>query len=353
MSILKTMWSRLTSAVAVAALVLLALAPAALARGNANVAALQVALRALHRYGGGIDGVPGPRTRIATAGFQRAHSLPADGIAGPRTRAALGRRGTPTLGSRVMTLGDRGWDVAALQFMLSRRGYSPGGVDGGFGQGTLSALRRFQSAAGIGVDGRAGAGTLRALESAGSSSNSGSNSGSSSPTGPIRLLRPVAGAIGDGFGYPGGRRHDGVDFPEPFGTAVGAAGRGTVAFAGWNSGGYGNLIVIQHRLGYQTWYAHLSAFAVSQGAAVAGGTVIGRVGSTGRSTGPHLHFELRHDGVPINPVPYLLTSTSLGKRIFKAQGASECMDRKDPSTPAGGAMPPRRQDPRTAVLAPC
>ena len=346
-----TMWSRLTSAVAVAALALLALAPAALARGsNANVAALQVALRALHRYGGGIDGVPGPRTKSAIRSFQRAHQLSADGVAGPRTRAALGRRGRPTLGSRVMSLGDRGWDVAALQFMLTRRGYSTGGVDGGFGPGTLSAVRRFQSAAGIGVDGRVGSGTLHALRHRSSSGNSGS---SSSPTGPIRLLRPVSGAIGDGFGYPGGRRHDGIDFPEPYGTSVGAAGRGTVAFAGWNSGGYGNLIVVQHRLGYQTWYAHLSAFAVHQGSEVAGGTVIGRVGSTGRSTGPHLHFELRHDGVPINPVPYLLGSTSLGKRIFKASSSSECMDRDSPSTPAGGAMPPRRQDPRTAVLAPC
>src|SRR4051794_5184222 len=341
------MWSKLSTAAAAAATLLLVLVPTASARSNANVAALQVALRALHHYHGGIDGIRGPGTKAATRRFQRRHRLPADGIAGPRTRRALGRRGTPTLGSRVMATGDRGWDVAALQFMLRRRGYSPGTVDGGYGAGTASAVRRFQAAAGIGADGRVGHGTLSALRRHRQSVSS------SSPTGPVRLLRPVAGAMGDGFGCPGGRRHDGIDFPEPAGTAVGAAGRGTVAFAGWNSGGYGNLVVVQHRLGYQTWYAHLSAFAVGRGAAVAGGTVIGRVGSTGRSTGPHLHFELRHDGVPINPVPYLLTSTSLGKRIFKAQQPSECMDRDDPSTPAGGAMPPRRQDPRTAVLAPC
>jgi murein DD-endopeptidase MepM/ murein hydrolase activator NlpD len=162
----------------------------------------------------------------------------------------------------------------------------------------------------------------------------------------VRLLRPVPGAMGDGFGYPGGRRHDGIDFPEPAGTPVGAAGRGTVAFAGWNSGGYGNLIVIQHRLGYQTWYAHLSAFAVGQGAAVAGGVVIGRVGTTGRSTGPHLHFELRHNGVPINPVDYLLPTTSLGKRLFRTAQPAECKD-------GGAAPPPLRQDPRTAVLVGC
>ena len=158
----------------------------------------------------------------------------------------------------------------------------------------------------------------------------------------------MPGAIGDGFGYPGGRRHDGVDFPEPLGTSVGAAGVGTVVFAGWNSGGYGNLIVIQHRLGYQTWYAHLSAFGVSNGQAVAGGVRIGAVGSTGRSTGPHLHFELRHNGVPTNPVPFLLPQTSLGKRLFRA-ASPQCMDSGQP----GAKTPPRRQSPATAVLAGC
>src|SRR3954469_15727696 len=333
------MWSKLFTAVAAAATLVLVLAPIAGARSNANVAALQVALRALHHYHGGIDGVRGPQTKAATRRFQRSRHLPADGIAGPRTRRALGRRGTPTLGSRVMASGARGWDVAALQFMLRRRGYSPGPVDGGYGAGTVSAVRRFQAAAGIGVDGSVGAGTLRALRHHGRSVSS------STPTGPIRLLRPVPGPIGDGFGYPGGRRHDGVDFPAPAGTAVGAAGVGTVSFAGWNSGGYGNLIVIQHRLGYQTWYAHLSSFAVSQGSAVAGGVMVGRVGTTGRSTGPHLHFELRHDGIPINPVPYLLPSTSLGKRLFRAAASTHCS--------GGGASPPLRQDPRTAVLVGC
>ena len=76
----------------------------------------------------------------------------------------------------------------------------------------------------------------------------------------MRLLRPVPGPIGDGFGAPreGSRTHTGVDFPVPFGTRVGAAGVGVTEFAGWNSGGYGNLVVIRHRLGYTTWYAHLS-----------------------------------------------------------------------------------------------
>src|SRR4051812_46116611 len=308
---------------ALVALALSALLPAvAAARApSANTAALQVALKAVHRYNGSIDGIAGPGTKRAVRAFQRRHHLTVDGVAGPRTRRALGRRGKPMLGSRVMGPGDRGWDVAALQFMLRRRGFSAGSVDGGYGSNTTAAVRRFQSAAGIGVDGHAGPGTLRALHhhkarrhSGGSgSTNSGTNG---IPSGPVRFLRPVSGAIGEGFGYPpghGGARHDGIDFPEPMGTPIGAAGVGTVISAGWNSGGYGNLTIIQHRLGYQTYYAHQSSISVSVGQRVSGGVRIGYVGSTGHSTGPHLHFEVRHNGVPINPVPYLLASTSLGK----------------------------------------
>src|SRR3954471_13756945 len=305
------------------ALVALALFPGiAAAHGpSANVAALQVALKAVHRYHGGIDGLAGPGTKRAVRSFQRRHHLSADGVAGPRTRRALGRRGKPVLGSRVMGPGDRGWDVAALQFMLRRRGFSAGSVDGGYGPNTTSAVRRFQSAAGIGADGHAGPGTLRALRHHKARRHSGgsgsTNSGTSGiPSGPVRFLRPVSGAIGEGRGSPpghGGARHDGIDFPEPMGTPIGAAGVGTVISAGWNSGGYGNLTIIQHRLGYQTWYAHQSSIAVSVGQRVAGGVRIGYVGSTGHSTGPHLHFEVRLNGTPINPVPYLLASTSLGK----------------------------------------
>jgi murein DD-endopeptidase MepM/ murein hydrolase activator NlpD len=123
----------------------------------------------------------------------------------------------------------------------------------------------------------------------------------------VRFLRPIAGRITDGFGWiPPGRQHNGVDIPAASGTTVRAAGRGVVAFAGWNAGGYGNLVVIRHRLGFESWYAHLSSVTASVGEAVGGGTRIGYVGSTGHSTGPHLHFEVRHFGTPIDPVPRLL-----------------------------------------------
>jgi peptidoglycan hydrolase-like protein with peptidoglycan-binding domain len=321
------------------------------ARGsNANTAALQAALRALRHYTGGIDGITGPRTRRAIRRFQRSHHLHADGVAGARTRRALGRRGAPLLGRRMIRRGNHGWDVAALQFMLRRRGYDPGGVDGGFGRGTQSAVKRFQAARGLHVDGRVGRQTLRSLQHARITRGTigGGGGGGGSPTGPVRFLRPVRGPMGDGFGFVSGRNHTGIDFPEPLGTPIGAAGRGVVTFAGWNSGGYGYLMVIRHRLGYETWYAHQSRFAVGVGASVAGGVRIGYVGSTGRSTGPHLHFEVRHNGAPINPLPYLLSATSLKPFAKPSHSGLECAARPYIRGVRGDSA-----NPRNAVLEPC
>ena len=93
-------------------------------------------------------------------------------------------------------------------------------------------------------------------------------------------------------------------------TPIGAAGVGTVIYAAYNGGGYGNLVVIQHRLGYTSWYGHMSRIAAYVGENVVGGTRIGYVGSTGDATGPHLHFEVRHYDTPINPVPLLLSAVA-------------------------------------------
>jgi murein DD-endopeptidase MepM/ murein hydrolase activator NlpD len=293
---------------AVLVLVVALVLPSQAGASSANVAALQSALTSLNLYRGFVDGVRGPLTRAAVIRFQRRRDLLVDGIAGPQTRRALGSRGRPRLGSRVMRLGHSGWDVAALQFLLLRRGYGPGRVDGAFGPLTQAAVLRAQRAAGIGTDGLAGPQTIRALRGGGSSGTQ----TVSNPTGPVSFLRPVAGPIGDGFGAPrpGGRRHQGVDFPVPYGTRVGAAGVGTTIFAAYNYGGYGNLVVIQHRLGYTTWYAHLSSITTRVGQSVNGGTEIGRVGSTGYSTGPHLHFEVRRYNTPIDPVPLMLSTVA-------------------------------------------
>jgi peptidoglycan hydrolase-like protein with peptidoglycan-binding domain len=284
------------------ALIVIAIAaPSRADASPANVAALQAALTSLHLYGGYVDGIKGPLTRRGVVAFQRRRGLRVDGIAGPQTRRALGWRGRPPLGSRVMRPGNRGWDVAALQFLLQRAGHGPGRADGLFGPLTRGAVQRAQRAAGIGTDGLAGPVTIRSLRLG------------EEPAGdPVRFLRPVPGPIGDGFGAPrgGGRRHEGLDFPVPYGTRVGAAGRGTTIYADYNYGGYGNLVVIQHRLGFTTWYAHLSSITSWVGEQVAGGTRIGLVGSTGYSTGPHLHFEVRRYDTPIDPVPLLLSAVA-------------------------------------------
>jgi murein DD-endopeptidase MepM/ murein hydrolase activator NlpD len=290
-----------------AALIVAALAlPARADASPANVAALQSALQALRLYDGYVDGIRGPLTRHAVVVLQRRRGLATDGIAGPRTRRALGWRGRPGLGSRTMRRGSRGWDVAALQFLLQRAGRGAGRADGLFGPLTDAAVRRTQRAAGIGVDGLAGPATLGALR------GRSTPSAPSTPGGPVSFYRPVAGPIGDSFGAPrgGGRLHQGLDFPVPFGTLVEAVGVGTTIFAGYNAAGYGNLVVVQHRLGYTTWYAHLSSITSWVGEQVEGGTRIGYVGSTGYSTGPHLHFEVRRYDTPVNPIPMLLPSVA-------------------------------------------
>ena len=299
---------RLVKAAGALVLVAIVLAGAAPADASpARVAALQSALQALHLYDGYVDGVSGPLTRRAVVGLQRQRGLAVDGVAGPRTRRALGWRGRPGFGSRTMRIGDKGWDVAALQFLLQRAGNGAGRADGLFGPLTDAAVRRAQAAAGIGVDGLAGSTTLRALQGGSPTPTS-----ASAPEGAVTFLRPVPGPIGDGFGVDrGDHMHSGLDFPVPYGTKVGAAGVGTTIFAGYNNGGYGNLVVVQHRLGYTTWYAHLSSITSWVGEQVSGGTRLGYVGSTGNSTGPHLHFEVRRYDTPIDPMPMLLSAVAM------------------------------------------
>ena len=279
-----------------------------------KVAAVQVALKRLGLYNATVDGVRGPLTKSAIVRFQRHRGLSIDGVVGPQTRRAFGKRGRPAFGSRTMKRGDRGWDVAAMQYILARRGYPPGAIDAVFGPMTDVALRNFQRAYGLSADGLAGSQTISALRRGRASRGT---PGTTTPvSGPVRLLRPVPGPVGDGFGAPreGSRTHTGLDFPVPSGTRVGAAGVGVTEFAGWNTGGYGNLVVIRHRLGYTTWYAHLSSITTWVGENVSGGTRIGYVGSTGHSTGPHLHFEVIRKGNFVDPLKNLPKGFALPRR---------------------------------------
>lgn len=116
---------------------------------------------------------------------------------------------------------------------------------------------------------------------------------------------PVAGTVTSEFGSRWGAQHPGIDISAPQGTPISAAKAGTVIAAGGTTGGYGNLVVIDHGNGFSTAYAHMSAVATSVGTRVSQGQLIGYVGSTGHSTGPHLHFECRINGVPQNPRNFL------------------------------------------------
>ena len=324
------------------AALLLGVLPAAASASPANAAALQVALKALHHYSGEIDGIKGPMTTAGLREFQRAHHLTADGIMGPHTRKALGWRGRERLHKRNVRRHMKGWDVAAVQFLLRRNGYSPGTIDGGFGQLTDTAAHRFQRHCHMSADGVVGPKTLDALQNDACPS-SGGGGGGGGPTGPVRFCRPVDAPITSPYGMRWGRMHTGVDFGAPYGARIGAGGVGTVSFAGWNSGGYGYLVIVQHRLGFQSWYAHMSRVAVHSGQSVSGGDTLGYVGATGHVTGPHLHFEVRLDGAPINPMPYLLSTTAkIDPNALRREAPEGC-------APDGGTG----SDPRTARLVDC
>jgi murein DD-endopeptidase MepM/ murein hydrolase activator NlpD len=126
-------------------------------------------------------------------------------------------------------------------------------------------------------------------------------------TGPISasgLIWPIRGPITSGFGMRWGRMHSGIDIGGPIGMPIHAAKSGTVITSSW-MGGYGNAVVISHGGGFSTLYGHQSRIAVHDGQTVSQGETIGYVGSTGNSTGPHLHFETRVNGTPQNPRNFL------------------------------------------------
>jgi len=118
------------------------------------------------------------------------------------------------------------------------------------------------------------------------------------------FIWPVNGPVTSGFGMRWGRMHEGIDIGVGYGTPIHAAASGRVIYAGWMEG-YGNLVAIDHGSGVSTAYGHQSSIAVGNGETVSQGQVIGYVGCTGHCFGPHLHFEVRISGSPVDPLGYL------------------------------------------------
>ena len=119
------------------------------------------------------------------------------------------------------------------------------------------------------------------------------------------LIWPLKGQLTSRFGNRNGRHHDGIDIGARRGKSIVAAAEGKVMFAGWGPTGYGLMVIIKHKNGLTTVYAHNSHIHVHKNQMVKQKQRIASVGSTGRSTGPHLHFEVRNDSRPVNPLNYL------------------------------------------------
>jgi murein DD-endopeptidase MepM/ murein hydrolase activator NlpD len=137
------------------------------------------------------------------------------------------------------------------------------------------------------------------------------------PKANVTWLKPAQGPLSSTFGIRWGVLHAGLDIAAPFGSQVRASNAGTVTIARWY-GGYGNLIEIDHGNGVKTRYGHNSKLLVHEGQKVAAGDLVSLVGSTGDSTGPHCHFEVRIDDKPVDPLPWM-----------KARGLDLAKDGKD------------------------
>jgi len=127
--------------------------------------------------------------------------------------------------------------------------------------------------------------------------------------------------------------HAGIDLAGPQGTPIYATADGQVINAGWNSGGYGNLIKVDHGRGIETRYGHLSQVLVHAGQQVKRGQLIARMGSTGRSTGSHLHYEVRIEGKPVNPIPFMKSTDYL---LAMQKNVGHSMDAIALGGPTGG-----------------
>src|ERR687892_103062 len=266
------------------------------------------------------DGILGPETDTAVRQYQTRAGLEVDGIVGPATWGSLFESGSvagaanvsPQVEQRLeQKLVDAGRQLdaqAGVARPAALFGASNGDSAGGPVDGSDQATGDSDEGASGGttpVSTPVGGGDSDDAP-AGGQSDTPSSGGGVEGTQPVSgtcgstLSSPVDGTVTSGFGPRWGRNHDGVDIAAPTGTAIRAAACGSVTVAGQQSG-YGNIVCITHTNAFSTCYAHLSRFAVSQGARVQQGQVIGYVGCTGSCTGPHLHFETRVNGQAQDP----------------------------------------------------
>jgi murein DD-endopeptidase MepM/ murein hydrolase activator NlpD len=242
-------------------------------------------------YAGPVDGLEGPATRQAVVALEKRAGLSGGGMAASRIRAAMGGWGKYELGGRALRIGNSGWDVAELQFLLAWHGLPSALFTGRFESHVEAALVRYQRWAGLDADGIAGPRTIASLRL------------TSLPGCPMRLAWPLAAPIGSPFGPRGFGFHSRIDLVAPQGTPVASTAGGQIVWAEFMAGG--KLVIVAHKGGVESMYAHLSRIDVHVGEIVQTGERLGLVGATGDGAGPHLHFEVRVRGAAVDPLPAL------------------------------------------------
>ena len=178
--------------------------------------------------------------------------------------------------------------IGDTYFRLSGRQISVGELDSALERTALAAVNEIENPGAVGLS---LADLINQLSGTGGD-------------GVSRLVIPVAGTLTSRFGPRWGRLHGGIDIAASTGTPIRAAAAGTTIYSAWMSG-YGNVVIVDHGGGMSTLYAHQSRRRTAVGDRLNRGEVLGEVGSTGNSTGAHLHFEVREQGVAADPLPYL------------------------------------------------